>query len=103
MFCKGSGNYTAWYLNGTKCPVTAALRIVMGHCVSTNIVSLHQGNKCSGYSGLILGFGLFGDVMRDCEKYRWMGTSRFKGKLIFMNNKQFSTDQLHVITVMNFI
>ncbi|XP_052700408.1 ceramide kinase-like isoform X1 [Crassostrea angulata] len=74
----GSGNYTAWYLNGTKCPVTAALRIVMGHCVSTNIVSLHQGNKCSGYSGLILGFGLFGDVMRDCEKYRWMGTSRFK-------------------------
>lgn len=40
----------------------------MGHCVSTNIASLHQGNKCSGYSGLILGFGLFGDVMRDCEK-----------------------------------
>ncbi|XP_061173617.1 ceramide kinase-like [Saccostrea echinata] len=74
----GSGNYTAWYLNGTKCPKTAAIRIVMGDCVATNIASLHQGNKCSGYSSLILGFGLFGDVMRDCEKYRWMGTSRFK-------------------------
>ncbi|XP_061173615.1 ceramide kinase-like [Saccostrea echinata] len=74
----GSGNYTAWYLNGTKCPKTAAIRIVLGDCVATNIASLHQGNKCSGYSSLILGFGLFGDVMRDCEKYRWMGTSRFK-------------------------
>ncbi|XP_062606083.1 ceramide kinase-like [Saccostrea cucullata] len=74
----GSGNYTAWYLNGTKCPKTAAIRIVMGDCVATNVASLHQGNRCAGYSSLILGFGLFGDVMRDCEKYRWMGTSRFK-------------------------
>ncbi|XP_022331400.1 ceramide kinase-like isoform X2 [Crassostrea virginica] len=74
----GSGNYTAWYLNGTKCPQTATLRIVLGQSISTNIASLHQGNKCSGYSGLILGFGLFGDVMKDCERYRWMGTSRFK-------------------------
>ncbi|XP_062621631.1 ceramide kinase-like, partial [Saccostrea cucullata] len=74
----GSGNYTAWYLNGTKCPKTAAIRIMMGDCVATNVASLHQGNRCAGYSSLILGFGLFGDVMRDCEKYRWMGTSRFK-------------------------
>ncbi|XP_048737779.2 ceramide kinase-like [Ostrea edulis] len=74
----GSGNYTVWYLNGTKCPKTAALRIAMGQCVPTNIASLHQGHTCTGYSGLILGFGLFGDMMKDCEQYRWMGTSRFK-------------------------
>lgn len=79
----GSGNYTVWYLNGTKCPKTAALRIAMGQCVPTNIASLHQGHTCTGYSGLILGFGLFGDMMKDCEQYRWMGTSRFKGTLSF--------------------
>lgn len=74
----GSGNYVVKYLHGTTDPVTAAIKIVLGQTTATNIVSLHQGGKLQAYAGLLLGFGLFGDMMYTCEKYRWMGNVRYK-------------------------
>ncbi|XP_059174442.1 ceramide kinase-like [Physella acuta] len=74
----GSGNYVVNYLHGTTDPVTSAIKIVLGKTCPTNIVGIHQGKKLEGYAGLIAGFGLFGDMMYTCEKYRWMGNVRYK-------------------------
>ncbi|XP_069127663.1 ceramide kinase-like [Argopecten irradians] len=73
----GTGDYVVQYLHGTKCLVTAVLRILMGKSVYTNSASVHEDNKCLAHSGLVLGFGLFGDMMHHCEKYRWMGSNRY--------------------------
>ncbi|OWF48848.1 ceramide kinase-like [Mizuhopecten yessoensis] len=73
----GTGDYVVQYLHGTRCLVTAVLRILMGKSVNTNSASIHEDNRCLAHSGLVLGFGLFGDMMHNCEKYRWMGSNRY--------------------------
>lgn len=74
----GSGDVIVQYLHGTRDVTTAILRIILGSTVPTNSVSLHEGGKLISYSGLVLGFGLFGDMMFDCEQFRWMGPSRYE-------------------------
>ena len=56
------------------------MRIVQGHAVPSNIASVHMDGILKSVSALILGFGLFGDMVKDCEKYRKMGPSRYNGK-----------------------
>ncbi|XP_046544665.1 ceramide kinase-like [Haliotis rubra] len=73
----GSGDYVVQYLHGTRDVMTAAIHIALGKSGPVNAVSVHQERQLSAYSGLLLGFGLFGDIMNDCEKFRWMGSSRF--------------------------
>ncbi|KAL5016232.1 hypothetical protein ScPMuIL_005821 [Solemya velum] len=72
----GSGDVMAQYLHGTRDATTAVLKILLGDVVAMNSVGVYE-NKLTSYSGLILGFGLFGDMMKDCEKYRWMGPARY--------------------------
>lgn len=74
----GSGDVIVQYLHGTRDVTTAILRIILGATVPTNSVSLHEGGKLISYSGLVLGFGLFGDMMYDCEQFRWMGPTRYE-------------------------
>ena len=76
----GSGDMVVQYLHGTRDVMTAALRVVLGATLPTNAVSVHQGGRLSAYSGLVLGFGLQGDMMADCERFRWMGHSRYNGE-----------------------
>ncbi|KAK3091251.1 hypothetical protein FSP39_018288 [Pinctada imbricata] len=73
----GSGNVIAQYLYHTKCPFTAAAKILQGHTLQSNVASVHMDQKMSAVSSLILGFGLFGDMMKECEKHRNMGPSRY--------------------------
>nr|KAG5710252.1 hypothetical protein BaRGS_008968 [Batillaria attramentaria] len=73
----GSGDWVVQYLQGTRDVITSALHVVLGKTSLTNAVSVHQGGKLSAYAGLVLGFGLQGDIMNDCEKFRWMGPSRY--------------------------
>ena len=75
----GSFNSLIQYLHGTKCVKTAVLKILLGSTVKMNSASVHEDGKCLAHSGLILGFGLFGDMMNDCEQYRWMGPKRYQG------------------------
>lgn len=50
-----------------------------------NVASIHQGNKLEGICHLLSSFGLIGDMMRACEKYRWMGNVRYKSKFLAWN------------------
>lgn len=45
----------------------------------SNVVSLHQGRKLTCYASLLVEFGLIGNMMHDCEKFRWLGPSRYSG------------------------
>ncbi|RUS80482.1 hypothetical protein EGW08_011760 [Elysia chlorotica] len=74
----GTGNYVAMYLHGTKDPVTAAIRVVMGKTTTSNVVGVYQGGKLHRCAGLICCFGLLGDIMHECERFRWMGSFRYK-------------------------
>ncbi|KAK6188697.1 hypothetical protein SNE40_004825 [Patella caerulea] len=73
----GSGDYIVQYLHGTRDVTTAALHIILGKRTNANVVGVHQDGELTAYSGLLLGFGLFGDIMYDCEKFRWMGPTRY--------------------------
>lgn len=77
----GSGDVIVQYLHGTRCATTAVLHILLGGHVDSNVVSVHEGGHLLSYSALILGFGLFGDMMYDCEKLRSLGPLRYNCKL----------------------
>ncbi|KAJ8306448.1 hypothetical protein KUTeg_016993 [Tegillarca granosa] len=80
----GSGDYVAKYLHGNRDVITATIKIILGNTVQTNVASLHEGGKLVTYSGLLLGFNLFGEMMRDLEKFRNLGQIRFNGILILL-------------------
>ncbi|XP_063426942.1 uncharacterized protein LOC134710494 isoform X2 [Mytilus trossulus] len=73
----GSGNVLLELLHGNKDVQTAVLRIILGDVTRTNVAGVHQGGVLSVYACLILGFGLCGRMVRDCEKTRWMGPRRY--------------------------
>lgn len=73
----GSGNYLVNYIHGTRDVETAVLKIILGDHHMSNVVSLHQGRRLTCYASLLVEFGLIGNMMHDCEKYRWLGPSRY--------------------------
>ncbi|CAG2197200.1 CERK [Mytilus edulis] len=73
----GSGNVLLELLHGNKDVQTAVLRIILGDVTRTNVAGVYQGGVLSVYACLILGFGLCGRMVRDCEKTRWMGPRRY--------------------------
>ncbi|WAR23738.1 CERK1-like protein, partial [Mya arenaria] len=73
----GSGNYLMNYIHGTKDVETATLKIILGDHHMSNVVSLHEGQRLTRYASLLVEFGLIGDMMHDCEKFRWMGPCRY--------------------------
>ncbi|KAL3869163.1 hypothetical protein ACJMK2_041874 [Sinanodonta woodiana] len=73
----GSGNMLVQYLHGTIDVETSVIKIILGDHLLSNAVSVHQGRTLSSYAGLIVDFGLCGDMMKDCEKFRWLGPKRY--------------------------
>lgn len=47
-----------------------------------DVSSVHHGGTLLRYSVSLLGYGFYGDIIRDSEKKRWMGLIRydFSGK-----------------------
>ncbi|KAK3583094.1 hypothetical protein CHS0354_036829 [Potamilus streckersoni] len=74
----GSGNMLVQHLHGTVDVETAVIKIILGNHLLANAASIHQGRALSSYAGLVLGFGLCGDMMKDCEKFRWLGPKRYE-------------------------
>ncbi|XP_069127661.1 ceramide kinase-like isoform X2 [Argopecten irradians] len=77
----GTGNVLVEFLNGTKDIETAVLHIIKGKTTSSNVAGLYQNNKLTVFAGLVLGFGLCGEMVRDCEKMRWLGPTRHSAPL----------------------
>lgn len=57
------------YLSGKRLPAPA--------CV------VHNNRSLLTYGGLLICYGLFGDVIKLAEENRWMGRARYAGENVF--------------------
>ncbi|KAJ4925007.1 hypothetical protein JOQ06_003954 [Pogonophryne albipinna] len=62
---------------GTNDPVTSALHIIVGDSQPMDVCSVHHNDSFLRYSVSLLGYGFYGDVLKDSERKRWMGPARY--------------------------
>ncbi|OWF48850.1 ceramide kinase-like protein isoform X2 [Mizuhopecten yessoensis] len=77
----GTGNVLVEFLHGNKDIETAVLHIIKGKTSRSNVAGLYENRKLTVFAGLVLGFGLCGEMVRDCEKMRWLGPTRHSAPL----------------------
>lgn len=74
----GSTDAVAWSVNGSRCPISAALRIVLGDRTPLDVMSLHsEENHFRKFSACLAGYGFMGDVISISEHLRWVGSFRY--------------------------
>ncbi|XP_065269838.1 ceramide kinase [Emys orbicularis] len=73
----GSTDCICYATVGVTDPVTSALHIIVGDSQPLDVSSIHHNNTFLKYSVSLLGYGFYGDILKDSEKKRWMGTIRY--------------------------
>jgi len=74
----GSTDAVAWSVSGTRCPVTAALHIILGDRMSLDVMRVQSDSgKHHRYSVCIAGYGFMGDIITRSERLRWFGPARY--------------------------
>ncbi|XP_058809040.1 ceramide kinase isoform X2 [Phymastichus coffea] len=78
MIPGGSTDTLAYSLHGTCDAETAALHIIFGDTAGLDLSTVHgDGTGLLRIYASILSYGYLGDVVRDSEKFRWMGPQRY--------------------------
>ncbi|XP_066997111.2 ceramide kinase [Anabrus simplex] len=85
----GSTDTMAYCFHGTTDIQTAVLHIVLGDSRGLDLCSVHSNATLLRYYSSVISYGYLGDVVRDSEKFRWMGPRRYdySGFKKFMANK----------------
>ncbi|XP_043352325.1 ceramide kinase isoform X2 [Dermochelys coriacea] len=73
----GSTDCICYATVGVTDPVTSALHIIVGDSQPLDVSSIHHNNTFPKYFVSLLGYGFYGDILKDSEKKRWMGTIRY--------------------------
>ncbi|XP_032036851.1 ceramide kinase [Aythya fuligula] len=73
----GSTDCVCYSTVGISDPVTSALHIIIGDSQPLDVSSVHHNNTFLKYSVSLLGYGFYGDILKDSEKKRWMGPMRY--------------------------
>lgn len=74
----GSANSIVSSVHGVDdCP-TAAVHIAIGSKCSVDVCTVHEGNNLLRISANAISYGWLGDVLRDSEKYRYLGPIRYQ-------------------------
>ncbi|PKU43498.1 hypothetical protein llap_6202 [Limosa lapponica baueri] len=73
----GSTDCICYSTVGIADPVTSALHIIVGDCQPLDVSSVHHNNTFVKYYVSLLGYGFYGDILKDSEKKRWMGPMRY--------------------------
>ncbi|CAL1678810.1 unnamed protein product [Lasius platythorax] len=73
----GSTDTVAYSLHGTTDVQTAAIHIIFGDSIGLDISSIHSNRTLLRLYASVLSYGYLGDVIRDSEKFRWMGPHRY--------------------------
>lgn len=73
----GSTDTVAYSLHGTTDVQTAAIHIIFGDSIGLDISSVHTNRNLLRLYASVLSYGYLGDVIRDSEKFRWMGPRRY--------------------------
>ncbi|XAR66106.1 Ceramide kinase [Bertholletia excelsa] len=87
---------------GARDPITSALHIVLGKRVCLDIAqvvrwkstSTSKYEPCVRYAATFAGYGFYGDVIAESEKYRWMGPSRYDyaGTMVFLRHWSYEAE-----------
>ncbi|KAF7148054.1 hypothetical protein RHSIM_Rhsim03G0162800 [Rhododendron simsii] len=98
----GSTDAVVICTTGTRDPVTSALHIVLGKRVCLDIAqvvrwkttSTSKEEPCIRYAATFSGYGFYGDVIRESEKYRWMGPKRYDyaGTMVFLRHRSYEAE-----------
>lgn len=85
----GSTDCVCYSTVGINDAQTSALHIVIGDSLSMDVSSVHHNNMLLRYSVSLLGYGFYGDLIKDSEKKRWMGPARydFSGLKTFLSHQ----------------
>uniref|UniRef100_A0A8D0XP51 DAGKc domain-containing protein n=1 Tax=Sus scrofa TaxID=9823 RepID=A0A8D0XP51_PIG len=84
----GSTDCVCYSTVGTNDVETSALHIILGDSLSMDVSSVHHGGTLLRYFVSLLGYGFYGDLIKDSEKKRWMGLVRydFSGLKTFLSH-----------------
>ncbi|WJX30458.1 ceramide kinase [Trifolium repens] len=87
---------------GTRDPITSALHIVLGKRVHLDIAQVVRWKKTPRseveplvrYAASFSGYGFYGDVITESEKYRWMGPKRYDyaGTMVFLRHRSYEAE-----------
>ncbi|XP_012278630.1 ceramide kinase [Orussus abietinus] len=73
----GSTDTLAYSLHGTTDVETAVIHIIFGDTTGLDLSSVHNNRSLLRLYASVLSYGYLGDVIRDSEKFRWMGPQRY--------------------------
>lgn len=75
----GSTDANSFGFIGTNDVKTATLNIILGNKINIDVCSLHsyESHQLLGFASTFVAYGYFGDVIRESEKLRWLGPSRY--------------------------
>ncbi|KAG5033483.1 hypothetical protein JHK85_017465 [Glycine max] len=91
---------------GTRDPITSALLIVLGKRVHLDIAQVVRWKRTPTsevepnvrYAASFSGYGFYGDVITESEKYRWMGPKRYDyaGTMVFLKHRSYEAEITYV-------
>ncbi|XP_052174181.1 ceramide kinase isoform X2 [Diospyros lotus] len=104
----GSTDAIVMCTTGTRDPITSALHIVLGKRVCLDIVQVVRWKLASTskdepyvrYAASFAGYGFYGDVITESEKYRWMGPKRYDyaGTTVFLRHSSYEAEIAYIET-----
>ncbi|CAD7698513.1 unnamed protein product, partial [Ostreobium quekettii] len=88
----GSTDAVAWSLNGSRSPVSAALRVALGDRMAMDVMCIKPEKGVPRFSACLAGYGFMGDVMSTSEQMRFLGPMRYDlaGVLVFLKGCRYA-------------
>ncbi|XP_061979408.1 ceramide kinase isoform X1 [Populus nigra] len=104
----GSTDAIVMCTTGTRDPITSALNIVLGKKVCLDIAQVVRWKTTTAsdiepyvrYAASFAGYGFYGDVIAESEKYRWMGPKRYDyaGTKVFLRHSSYEAEVAYIET-----
>ncbi|XP_050385493.1 ceramide kinase isoform X2 [Argentina anserina] len=102
----GSTDAIVMCTTGARDPVTSAFHIVLGKRVWLDVAQVVRWKTVSTskvepyvrYAASFAGYGFYGDVITESEKYRWMGPKRYDyaGTKVFLKHRSYQAEIAYV-------
>ncbi|KAK1305409.1 Sphingosine kinase 1 [Acorus calamus] len=98
----GSTDSIVMSTTGSRDPITSALHIILGKRKHMDIAQVVRWKTSASsieaplvrYAASFTGYGFYGDVIKESEKYRWMGPKRYDyaGTKVFLKHRSYEAE-----------
>ncbi|KAM3682924.1 hypothetical protein ACJW31_12G107400 [Castanea mollissima] len=102
----GSTDAIVMCTTGARDPITSALHIVLGNRVGLDIAQVVRWKTTPEskvepyvrYAASFAGYGFYGDVITESEKFRWMGPKRYDyaGTKVFLKHRSYEAEVAYI-------